>query len=64
LIGGALRRIAAQWHSISLPDKRREAPLIVANKLRAKYLSNLHGLYGKPLGFSRQLNLLCYNFSA
>jgi hypothetical protein len=53
LIGGALRRIAAQWHSISLPDK-----------LRAKYLSNLHGLYGKPLGFSRQLNLLCYNFSA
>jgi len=28
LIGGASRRIAAPWRSISRPDKRRVAPLI------------------------------------
>ena len=28
-IGGAARRVAHPWRSISQPDKRREAPLIV-----------------------------------
>ncbi len=43
---------------LSLGWRMHALSLTSANKLRATYIPNLHGLYDKPPSFSRQLHLL------